>query len=309
MKRIALLFAGQGAQVVGMGKDLAQKYACAAQLFQKADEVLGRPLSQIAFEGPDSELTQTMNCQPALFVHGMAALAALQQEVPALQFHAAAGLSLGEFTAHTAAGTFDYETALGLVDKRARLMQEACEATSGGMAAMIGAEENVVRDLAAETDVDVANLNCPGQVVISGESSKVALAVSLAKEHGVRIAKTLNVAGAYHSRLMQSAYVGLGEALAATQIKTPRFTVVCNVDAIPVSEPQQIRDSLREQVTGTVRWTESIEHLIDNEKIELFIELGPGGVLAGLMNRIRKGTPIISIGDVASLEAAVQQLR
>lgn len=309
MKRIALLFAGQGAQVVGMGKDLAQKYASAAELFQKADEVLGRSLSQIAFEGPDAELTQTMNCQPALFVHGMAALAALKEELPALQFHAAAGLSLGEFTAHTAAGTFDFETALSLVDKRARLMQEACEATSGGMAAMIGAEENVVRDLAAETDVDVANLNCPGQVVVSGESSKVALAVSLAKEHGVRIAKTLNVAGAYHSRLMQSAYVGLGEALAATQIKTPYFTVVCNVDAIPVSEPQQIRDTLREQVTGTVRWTESIEYLIDKENIELFIELGPGGVLAGLMNRIRKGTPIVSIGDVASLETALQQLR
>lgn len=308
-KRIALLFAGQGAQTVGMGKDLAAKYSVAAELFAQADQFLGRPLSRIAFDGPEEELTQTKNCQPALFVHGLACLAALRQEVGDFPVHAAAGLSLGEFTAHAAADTFDFETGLRLVAQRGLFMQDACEQTSGGMAAMIGADESTVRALASETDVDIANLNSPGQIVISGESSKVALAVSLAKEHGIRLAKTLNVAGAYHSRLMNSAFLKLGEELQATPLKTPRFPVICNVDAAPVCEAEEIRLSLQDQVTGTVRWTEVIEHLVDEEKCELFIELGPGGVLASLLNRTRKGTPCVSISDVPSLEAAVVTLR
>ncbi len=309
-KRIAFLFSGQGAQAVGMGKDLAAHYPVAAQLFARADGLLGWSLSQLAFEGPEEELTKTVHCQPALFVHGLAALAALQEEMGiGFQPVAAAGLSLGEFTAHAAAGTFDFETGLSLVAQRARFMQEACDNTQGAMAAMIGAEENTVRDLAAETDVDVANLNSPGQVVISGESAKVALAVSLAKEHGIRRATMLNVAGAYHSRLMDSAYLKLGEVLARTELHTPAFTVVCNVDAQPVSKPEAIRDSLREQVTGTVRWTETMEWLIDHGGVEQFIEFGPGGVLAGLLNRTRKGTPILSVSDAASVQAAAAALR
>ncbi len=308
-QRIAILFAGQGAQTVGMGQDLAAKYPAAAALFSRADEILARPLSAIAFTGPDEELTQTKNCQPALFVHGLACLAALRAEIGEFPIHAAAGLSLGEFTAHAAAGTFDFETGLRLVAQRGLFMQEACEQNSGGMAAMIGADESAVRALAAETDVDVANLNSPGQVVISGESSKVALAVSLAKEHGIRLAKTLNVAGAYHSRLMNSAFLQLGEELQKIALATPRFPVICNVDAAPVSEPGAIRESLQDQVTGTVRWSESIEYLVDEAGCELFLELGPGGVLAGLLNRIRKGTPCHSITDCASLEAAVAALR
>ncbi|MGC3989283.1 MAG: ACP S-malonyltransferase [Chthoniobacteraceae bacterium] len=217
-------------------------------------------------------------------------------------------MSLGEFTAHAAAGTFDFETGLRLVAQRASFMQAACESSDGAMAAMIGAEENVVRDLAAEADVDVANLNSPGQVVVSGEAAKIALAIALAKEHGIRRAMQLNVAGAYHSRLMQPAYERLGEVLARTTFNPPALTVICNVDAIPVSTPEQIRDTLREQVTGSVRWTESIEHLLDKEGIELFIELGPGAVIAGLVNRIRKGTPVVSISDAASLEAALSSL-
>lgn len=304
-KRIALLFAGQGAQTVGMGRDLCGKYPAAAQIFAQADQILARPLSRIAFEGPEEELTQTVNCQPALFVHGLACLAALRHEVADLLISAAAGLSLGEFTAHAAAGTFDFETGLRLVAQRGRFMQEACEQTQGGMAAMIGGEESAVRALAAECDVDVANLNSPGQIVLSGESSRVALAVSLAKEHGIRMAKTLNVAGAYHSRLMNSAFVKLGDELQKTSLATPRFPVICNTDARPVREAGEIRDSLQDQVTGTVCWTETIEHLVDDERCELFIELGPGGVLAGLLNRTRKGTPCVSIADCASLEAAV----
>lgn len=308
-KRIALLFAGQGAQAVGMGKDLAAKYPAAAELFSKADEILGFSLSKIAFEGPEEELTQTKYCQPALFVHGLASLAALQAEVGEFAVHATAGLSLGEFTAHCAAGTFDFATGLQLVARRGLFMQEACEQTSGGMAAMIGADESTVRALAAETDVDIANLNSPGQIVISGESSKVALAVSLAKEHGIRMAKTLNVAGAYHSRLMNPAFLRLGEELQRTSLATPRFMVICNVDAAPVREEEEIRSSLQDQVTGTVRWTETIEYLVDEEKCDLFLELGPGGVLAGLLNRTRKGTPCLSITDVSSLDAALNTLR
>lgn len=293
-----------------MGKDLAEKYPVAADLFRKADAIMERPLSQITFEGPAEELTQTKNCQPALYVHGLACLAALEAELgKTITPHTVAGLSLGEFTAHTAAGTFDFETGLRLVAARGAYMQESCETTEGAMAAMIGAEENVVRDLAAETDVDVANLNSPGQVVISGEAAKVALAVSLAKEHGIRRATLLNVAGAYHSRLMKSAYLKLGEKLAVTEFAQPKCKVICNVDAQPVSEPAEIRTSLQEQVTGTVRWTETMELLLDQENIELFIELGPGGVLAGLLGRTRKGAPIVSIGDLASLQAALETLR
>ncbi len=308
-QRIAILFAGQGAQTVGMGLDLAEKYPAAAALFYRADEILGRPLSAIAFTGPDEELTQTKNCQPALFVHGLACLAALRAEIGDFPIHAAAGLSLGEFTAHAAAGTFEFETGLRLVAQRGLFMQEACEQNSGGMAAMIGADESAVRALAAETDVDVANLNSPGQVVISGESSKVALAVSLAKEHGIRLAKTLNVAGAYHSRLMNSVFLQLGEELQKTTLATPRFPVICNVDAAPVSEPEEVRASLQDQVTGTVRWSETIEYLVDEAGCDLFLELGPGGVLAGLLNRIRKGTPCHSITDCATLDAALAALR
>jgi [acyl-carrier-protein] S-malonyltransferase len=177
------------------------------------------------------------------------------------------------------------------------------------MAAMIGAEENTVRSLAAETDVDIANLNSPGQIVISGEAAKVILAVSMAKEHGIRIAKLLKVAGAYHSRLMNSAFLKLGDELQRTEFAVPRFPVICNTDATSVREPEEIRSSLQDQVTDTVHWTETMEHLIDDEKCEFFIELGPGGVLSGLLNRTRKGTPCVSISDCASLDAAITILK
>ncbi len=309
MKRIAILFAGQGAQAVGMGQDLAATHPVAGKLFAQADQILGRDLSRIAFEGPKDELTQTKNCQPALFVHGLACLAALRQQAGDFPIHVAAGLSLGEFTAHAAAGTFDFETGLRLVAERGLFMQEACDETEGGMAAMIGGDESAVRTLASECDVDVANLNSPGQIVISGESAKIALAVSLAKEHGIRVAKTLEVAGAYHSRLMNSAYLKLGDALQRVTFGEPRFPVICNVDARPVHTAEEIRESLQDQVTGTVRWTETIEFLVDEEKCDLFLELGPGGVLAGLLNRTRKGTPCHSITDCASLDAAVAALQ
>lgn len=308
-KRVALLFAGQGAQTVGMGRDLAAKYSAVDELFATGDAVVDAPLRRIAFTGPEEELTQTKNCQPALFVHGLGCLAALREEMGDFCVHAAAGLSLGEFTAHAAAGTFDFENGLRLVAQRGAFMQEACEQNPGAMAALIGAEENAARALAAETDVDVANLNSPGQAVISGESAKIALAVSLIKEHGIRVAKMLNVAGAYHSRLMNSAFLKLGAELERVPLHPPLFPVICNIDARPVHTPEEIRSSLQDQVTSTVRWSETIEYLVDEERCDLFIELGPGAVLAALLNRTRKGTPCVSISDCTTLDAALPLLR
>jgi len=307
-QKIGLLFAGQGAQSVGMGKDLAGEYPVVAGLFEEADNILGFPLSSVAFDGPVEELTKTSVAQPALYVHGFACLAALRERVPGFTFGAAAGLSLGEFTAHAAAGTFSFADGLRLVKRRSEAMQIACDSTQGGMAAIIGGEESAVRDLAAAADVDVANYNSPGQIVLSGEAAKVALAVSLAREYGARKAVELTVAGAFHSRLMESAYVSLKKALEETSIGEPAVPVVCNVDAIAVKTPDEIRRSLADQVTGSVCWTASIEYLIDKVGCTAFIELGPGGVLAGLVGRIRKGTPVLSISNSATLEEAVTKL-
>lgn len=308
-KRIALLFSGQGAQTVGMGRDLAEAFPGAAALFHRADDLLGYPLSRVAWEGPESTLTETRHCQPALYVHGLACLEAVRSVVGPFAFHAAAGLSLGEFTAHAAAGTFSFETGLGLVSQRGTFMQEACEATAGAMAAMIGGEESAVVQLAGECGVDVANFNCPGQLVVSGEKEGVARAVALAKERGIRMAKPLNVAGAYHSRLMQSAALKLGGVLATAEFAHPACVVYCNVDAAPVSGADEIRSTLERQVTGSVRWTQTLERLLDEERCEVFLELGPGGVLAGLLGRTRKGVPCVSVSDAASVEAAAALLR
>jgi [acyl-carrier-protein] S-malonyltransferase len=307
-RKIALLFAGQGAQTVGMGLELATEFPVSARLFQEADEILGRPLSAIAWNGPLEELTKTSNCQPALYVHGLACLAALREVAGEFAIEAAAGLSLGEWTAHAAAGTFDVASGLKLVEKRGQLMETACEATSGAMAAMIGADETVVRTLAADTDVDIANLNAPGQIVISGEAAKIELAVSLAREHGIRRASLLNVAGAYHSRLMNSAYLQLGDALLDVVLQSPRFAVMSNVTGQAVEGVDEIRRTLQEQVTSTVRWTDCMEQLLDRG-CDLFIELGPGGVLAGLLQRTRKGVDVVSVSDAETVQICAETLR
>ena len=307
-KKIALLFAGQGAQSVGMGHDLAAHHPAAGDLFLQADEILGRSLSGVAWNGPLEELTKTSNCQPALYVHGLACLAALRGIAGDFSIEAAAGLSLGEWTAHAAGGTFDFDTGLKLVEKRGRLMEAACETTAGAMAAMIGADESAVRALAADTDVDVANINAPGQIVISGESAKVELAVSLAKEHGIRRATLLNVAGAYHSRLMNSAYEQLGAPLLEANLQLPRFAVLSNVTGEPAGTLPEIRSALREQVTGTVRWADCMENLL-RRGCDFFIELGPGEVLAGLLRRTRKDVDVMSVSDSASVHACAEKLR
>jgi [acyl-carrier-protein] S-malonyltransferase len=307
MKRIALLFAGQGAQNVGMGRDLAEQFPTAAESFQRADDVLGRKLSEIAWNGPIEDLTKTSNCQPALFVHGLACLSVLHELAGNFPIGGAAGLSLGEMTAHAAAGTFDFATGLKLVQRRGELMDEACAMTNGTMAAMIGGAENDVRQLAADEDVDVANINAPGQIVISGERAKVEAAVGVAREYGIRRATLLNVAGAYHSRLMESAYEQLGAALQHVPMQPPRFPVISNVTGAEVRTPIEIRRALQDQVTGTVRWLDCIERLAALG-CNIFIELGPGGVLTGLLRRTRRDVDVVSVSDADSVRQCAELL-
>jgi len=305
--KVALLFAGQGAQSVGMGHDLAEQFPGAAELFQQVDEILGRKLSEITWNGPIEELTKTSNCQPALFVHGLACLSVLRELAGNFPIGGAAGLSLGEITAYAAAGTFDFVSGVKLVQRRGELMDEACAATNGVMAAMIGADENVVRQLAADEDVDIANINAPGQIVISGEVAKVEAAVGVAREYGIRRATLLNVAGAYHSRLMESAYERLGAALQHVTVQPPRFPVISNVTGEEVETPIEIRRTLQDQVTGTVRWADCMERLA-GLGCDLFIELGPGGVLAGLLRRTRKDADVMSVSDAESVRKCAEKI-
>lgn len=307
MKEVVVLFSGQGAQSVGMGKDLVEQYATAKTMFEKADEALGLSLSEIMFNGPETELTKTAHCQPALYLHGLTCLALLKEKVSDLKITAAAGLSLGEFTAHASAGTFSFESGLRVVEQRGQFMEEACQATEGSMAAMIGGKPENVEALAAESDVDVANFNAPGQIVLSGTVAGIDDAVAGAKAKGIKIAKKLEVAGAYHSRLMQSAQEKLAAVLAETSIATPAVPVICNYSALEVSAADDIRSTLENQVTGSVRWTESMQSLIAQGHTT-FIELGPGGVLAGLMKRIDKSVTVHSISDAASLDAVAEIL-
>lgn len=303
-----LLFSGQGAQKVGMGKDLYDQYPVAKAIIEQADSALGMSLSGIMFEGPDAELTRTCNCQPALYVHGLACLAVLKELLPSLNPVAAAGLSLGEFTAHAAAGSYTFDEGLKIVQKRGSYMEDACNATKGTMAAMIGGSDEAVSALAAECDIDVANFNCPGQTVVSGTEEGVDKAIEGAKAAGIKIAKKLNVAGAYHSRLMKSAQEKLAAALKDVDFSAPQVPVYCNYEARVVNGAEDIRLMLEKQVCGSVRWTESMQKLVDQGE-RLFIELGPGKALAGMMGRICKEATVISIEDVPSLVAAVEQLK
>jgi [acyl-carrier-protein] S-malonyltransferase len=305
-KKVVLLFAGQGAQVVGMGADLAAQSESVRALFAEADALLGMNLSATMLEGPMEELTRTSRCQPALYTHGVAVLRLLLERVPHLEISAAAGLSLGEFTAHAAAGTYDFATGLKLVARRGAFMEEACLATQGSMLAMLGGEESAVAQLAQDCDVDMANFNTPGQIVLSGAKENIVKAAALAKERGLR-GKELPVAGAYHSRLMISAQEKLAVELAQTQLTMPKFPVIANLTAQVVTTPEEIRHTLENQVTGSVRWAQSMQALLDQGH-DFFLELGPGGQLAGMLGRIAKGTKVLSIADMASLDKAVVEL-
>jgi len=297
MNDIVLLFSGQGAQKVGMGGDFAEHSAMCREMAVKADKALGFPISEIMFS----------RCQPALYLHGLMALALIRERLPDLKPVAAAGLSLGEFTAHAAAGTFSLEDGLKIVGQRGAFMEEACNATEGSMAALIGGEEEQVYALAAAADVDVANFNAPGQIVLSGTVAGIDAAVAKAREFGIRRAIKLNVAGAYHSRLMQSAQEKLAVELAKMEFQTPSVPVICNYAATAVSEASEIRSMLEKQVTGSVRWTASIQALIAMGHRH-FLELGPGKIIAGLVAKIDKDAVVHSVEDLTSLEAAVEAL-
>ncbi len=346
MSKTALLFAGQGAQTIGMGKDLAEKFPSAKSWFDRANAALGYDLAAICFNGPEAELTKTENAQPGIFLVSWVCFELLKERVGVLasacsaadtlkrelqlKFDATAGLSLGEFTALTAAGAMSFEDGLRVVRQRGKFMQEACDATRGGMAAIIGLDEAPTREVCAEAGVVLANLNCPGQLVISGESEKIAKACELAKAKGAKRAIPLPVAGAYHSPLMAGAQPKLQAELAKIKICPPTVPVISNVTAqahivaqasslcvadgaVAVTETYRqdacatISARLVEQVTSSVLWEKSMRGLLA-QGFTRFIELGPGAALSGFMKRIDKTVQMLNVADAASLEATVKAL-
>jgi [acyl-carrier-protein] S-malonyltransferase len=286
---------------------LAQNYPTARAWFDRANTALGYDLASICFNGPEPELTKTEHAQPGIFLVSWVAFELLKERLPGLAFLATAGLSLGEFTALTAAGAMSFEDGLRVVRQRGRFMQEACEATRGGMAAVIGLEEAATREVCAQAGVVLANLNCPGQLVISGATDKIAQACELAKARGARRALPLPVAGAYHSPLMASAQPKLQAELQRVALAALTIPVISNVTARPHEGPEAIRTRLVEQVTSSVRWEESMRYLL-GQGFTRFIELGPGAALSGFMKRIDKTAQILNVSDLASLENAVKAL-
>jgi [acyl-carrier-protein] S-malonyltransferase len=307
MSKTALLFAGQGSQVVGMGKDLAAQIPAAQNWFDHANAALGYDLASACFNGPDAELTRTENAQPGIFLVSWVAFQLLKERVPSLKFEAAAGLSLGEFTALTAAGAMSFEDGLRVVRQRGKFMQEACDATRGAMAAVIGLDEAPTREVCAETGVALANLNCPGQLVISGETEKIYRAIELAKAKGAKRAIPLPVAGAYHSPLMAGAQPKLHAELAKINLSAPTVPVISNVTAGPHGAPGEISARLVDQVTSSVLWEKSMRYLLA-QGFTRFIELGPGTALSGFMKRIDKNAQMLNVSDAPSLAAAVKAL-
>jgi len=295
---IALLFSGQGAQKVGMGQSLHAASATARALYDEAGRVLGWDLARICFEGPEAELTQTKVCQPALFVHGMALHALLREQGRLADVTCALGLSLGEITALAAAGVFDFATGLAVVAERGRLMQQACERSVGGMAAVIGEERAKVAELCRDFGIEAANFNAPGQIIVSGEKTAVEAAVAAAKERGMKRVMPLNVAGAYHSRLMEPARAAFAEYLAGVPFARPQFTVFTNTTGQPVAEPEDIRAALVRQVVSPVLWEDCMRSAVAAGATG-FWELGPGGVLAGLARRTDKTWPVKSFAEAA----------
>ena len=307
MSKTALLFAGQGAQVVGMGKDLAEKFPAAQAWFDRANAALGYDLTGICFNGPEADLTKTENAQPGIFLVSWIAFQLLKAQAPQLKYDAAAGLSLGEFTALTAAGALSFEDGLRVVRQRGKFMQEACDVTQGGMAAIIGLEEAPTREVCAEAGVVLANLNCPGQLVISGESEKIKMACELAKTKGAKRALPLPVAGAYHSPLMASAQSKLGAEMARVNLVMPGIPVISNVTAQAHGTPAEISARLVEQVCASVLWEASMRALIA-QGYTRFIELGPGTALSGFLKRIDKSVTLLNVADAASLQATLTAL-
>jgi len=294
LSRIAFLFPGQGAQTVGMGRRLAESLPSVRALYDRAADVLGYDLAQLCFEGPAEKLDSTVCSQPALFVTSLAALESLKAESPdvVLSCEAAAGLSLGEYTAMVLAGVMEFEDGLALVQKRGAAMQEASDATLGGMVSVLGLErvevERLCREAADGETLEVANLLCPGNVVVSGTVAACERAAELAPSMGAMKAVPLAVAGAFHTEIMRPADERLAAALADVPMQRPKIPVVSNVDARPHDDPEEIRDLLIRQVLCPVRWEDSMRYLLA-EGFDQFYEVGPGRVLRGLLRRVDRG--------------------
>ncbi len=298
IQKLAFVFPGQGSQYVGMGKDVWEKSDTAREFFERADRLLSFNLHKICFDGPEQELRQTKNTQPAIFLHSLALTNLLKDE----RAVAAAGHSLGEYTALVYAGAMTFEDGLRLVRLRAELMQQACDEQPGTMAAIIGLDPKVVGEVCRQAwtsgVVQAANYNSPGQVVISGSVSGVRKAMEIAKERGARLVKELVVSGAFHSPLMESATEGLKSAIEHTKIREARISVYMNATAAPARQPDEIRSALVQQLTSAVRWEESVRNMI-TDGVAMFVEVGPGKVLQGLIKRV---SPDIEVAGIERLE-------
>ncbi|MFD1252435.1 Malonyl CoA-acyl carrier protein transacylase [Devosia equisanguinis] len=314
MSVTAFTFPGQGSQAVGMGKDLAAAYAEARQVFQEVDEALGERLSATMFEGPEDILRLTENAQPALMAVSMAVIRVLEARGVSIKDHAkfVAGHSLGEYSALCAAGTFTIADAARLLRTRGQAMQKAVPVGHGAMAALLGLDVETARQVAAEAGqgevCDVANDNAPGQVVVSGATGAVERAVEIAKTKGAKRALLLPVSAPFHCSMMQPAADAMATALAEVSMQAPVVPLVANVLAAPISDPAEIRQRLVEQVTGVVRWTESVSWLTTTGGVTNLVELGSGKVLTGLAKRIAPEATAQAIGTPADIDAFVAQL-
>jgi [acyl-carrier-protein] S-malonyltransferase len=302
-KKLGFVFPGQGSQTVGMGRDLVEHYPSSAKLFERADAVLGYSLSDLCFDGPEEDLTRTINTQPALYVTSAAALAPIADK--GYEPIVTAGHSVGEYAALYAAGAFTFEDGLKLVRARAELMNEAAESNPGSMAAILGLTGDQVKEAVAKAVaagvVVAANFNTPTQTVISGESDAFARACEIASEMGAKRVIPLAVSGAFHSPLMQGASDCLAETLRLAQVGDTRVPVVANVTAQPETTAAQIRENLARQLTGSVRWVECVEMMV-SMGVETFVEVGSGNVLAGLIRKIAPDREVVSIGNPASVQ-------
>ena len=301
------IFAGQGAQVPGMGRDFAEADAEVMKLFDAAGAVLGFDLKKICFEGPAEELTRSNVCQPAIFVTSYAAYLSLQKRKP-VQFACAAGLSLGEWGALCAAGVLDFDSTLKVLEARGRFMQEACEREPSGMIAIVGASPEQLAALCEKTGCTVANINSSAQQVLSGSKDAVASAAVVAKELGIKRALPLATAGAFHSRFMEPAREKLAGVLDGIEFKAPKFPVLSNITGKPhSSDPAEIRAMMLEQVTGTTNWAADVE-TAKSLGCDRFVEFGPGKVLSGLVKKIDPALTTLNVADTASLDATVASL-